>query len=333
MERLKGKGGQIDKNRKILTTIFAVMTTSDINYQQILEDLYHVIKVMPDEGKVAPYIPELAGIDPSKFGVHLAAIGGDQFGIGDYREEFSIQSIVKVLSLTLAFQQKGDTLWERVGVEPSGNPFNSLWQLEYEKGKPRNPLINSGAIVICDILCSLYENPLEAFLDFVRKISGNPALVCNEAVAASEKKLGYRNAALINLMKSCGNIDNDIETVLDLYYHQCSIEMSCEQLANTFLLYVNHGTLISTGEVIITSSMAKRINAIMQSCGFYDEAGEYTFKVGLPGKSGIGGGIVAIHPGKYAVAVWSPKLNKKGNSVKGMQLLEVLTTKTGLSIF
>jgi glutaminase len=309
------------------------MTTSDINYQQILEDLYHVIKVMPDEGKVAPYIPELAEIDPSKFGVHLATIDGDLFGFGDDQEKFSIQSIVKVLSLTLAFQQKGDALWERVGVEPSGNPFNSLWQLEYEKGKPRNPLINSGAIVICDILCSLYENPLETFLDFVRKISGNPELVCNEAVAASEKKLGYRNAALINLMKSCANIDNDIETVLDLYYHQCSIEMSCEQLANTFLMYVNHGTLVSTGEVIITSSMAKRINAIMQSCGFYDEAGEYTFKVGLPGKSGIGGGIVAIHPGKYAVAVWSPKLNKKGNSVKGMQLLEVLTTKTGLSIF
>jgi glutaminase len=309
------------------------MSTSEINYQQNLKDLYHVIKVMPDQGEVAPYIPELAEIDPSKFGVHLAAIDGEQFGFGDHKEKFSIQSIVKVLSLTLAFQQKGDTLWERVGVEPSGNPFNSLWQLEYEKGKPRNPLINSGAIVICDILCTLYENPLETFLAFVRKISGNPDLVYNEAVAASEKKLGYRNAALINLMKSCGNIDNDIETVLDLYYHQCSIEMSCEQLANTFLMYVNHGTLVSTGEVIITSSMAKRINAIMQSCGFYDEAGEYTFKVGLPGKSGIGGGIVAIHPGKYAVAVWSPKLNKKGNSVKGMQLLEILTTKTGLSIF
>ena len=309
------------------------MATNSTNYQDILEDLYHVIKVMPDAGKVAPYIPELAAIDPSKFGVHLAAIEGDQIGFGDHQEEFSIQSIVKVLSLTLAFQQKGDRLWERVGVEPSGNPFNSLWQLEYEKGKPRNPLINSGAIVICDMLCSLYEKPLDTFLAFIRKISGNADLVCNEAVAASEKKLGYRNAALINMMKSSGNIDNDIETVLDLYYHLCSIEMSCAQLANTFLMYANHGTIVSTGEAIITSSMAKRINAIMQTCGFYDEAGEYTFKVGLPGKSGIGGGIVAIHPGKYAVAVWSPKLNEKGNSVKGMQLLEILTTKTGHSIF
>ncbi|HEY3387243.1 MAG TPA: glutaminase [Saprospiraceae bacterium] len=303
------------------------------DYQHILEDLYHVIKVIPDNGLVAPYIPELAEIDPTKFGVHLATASGDHFGFGDHEEKFSIQSIGKVLSLTLAFQQKGEILWERVGVEPSGNPFNSLWQLEYEKGKPRNPLINSGAIVICDILCSLYEEPLKELLSFVRKISGNPAIGSNEQVAASEMKLGFRNAALINLMKSCNNIDNNIDEVLDLYYHMCAIEMSCAELANTFLLYANHGKLVSTGELVITSSMAKRINAIMQTCGFYDEAGEYTFKVGLPGKSGIGGGIVAIHPGNYAVAVWSPKLNAKGNSVKGMQLLEILTTKTGLSIF
>ncbi len=303
------------------------------DYQQILEELYHVIKVKPDAGQVAPYIPELAEIDPSKFGVHLAATSGEQSGIGDHREKFSIQSIGKVLSLTLAFQQRGEVLWDRVGVEPSGNPFNSLWQLEYEKGKPRNPLINSGAIVICDMLCTLYDDPLNELLAFVRKISGNEEIGCNHQVAASEKKLGFRNAALINLMKSCHNIDNEIDEVMDLYYHMCSIEMSCEELANTFLLYANHGKLVTTGEPVITSSMAKRINAIMQTCGFYDEAGEYTFKVGLPGKSGIGGGIVAIHPGSYAVAVWSPRLNAKGNSVKGMQLLETLTSKTGLSIF
>lgn len=305
----------------------------NIDYQKILEDLYHVIKVIPDEGKVAPYIPELALIDPSKFGVHLSTTLGEQFGVGDHKERFSIQSIVKVLSLTLAFQQKGEALWERVGVEPSGNPFNSLWQLEYEKGIPRNPLINSGAIVICDILCTLYANPFDEFLQFVRRISGNDQIDSNLAVARSERELGYRNAALINMMKASGNIYNDINRVLDLYYRQCAIEMSCAELANTFLLYANHGSLVNTGESVITSSMAKRINAIMQTCGFYDEAGEFTFKVGLPGKSGIGGGIVAIHPGKYAVAVWSPRLNKKGNSVKGMQLLEKLTTKTGLSIF
>jgi glutaminase len=303
------------------------------DYQHILQELYHVIKVIPDGGQVAPYIPELAEIDPSKFGVCLSTTSGEHYGFGDFKEKFSIQSIGKVLSLTLAFQQKGEALWERVGVEPSGNPFNSLWQLEYEKGKPRNPLINSGAIVICDILCTLYDDPLNELLAFVRRISGNEEIGCNNQVAASEKKLGFRNAALINLMKSCHTIDNEIDEVMDLYYHMCSIEMSCAELANTFLLYANHGKRLSTDEAVITSSMAKRINAIMQTCGFYDEAGEYTFKVGLPGKSGIGGGIVAIHPGNYAVAVWSPKLNAKGNSVKGMQLLELLTTKTGLSIF
>ena len=303
------------------------------DYQNILDELYRVIRVLPDAGVVAPYIPELAAVDPSKFGVHLATVDGEPFGAGDHQEKFSIQSIGKVLSLTLAFQQRGEVLWERVGVEPSGNPFNSLWQLEYEKGKPRNPLINSGAIVICDILCSLYKDPGQELLHFIRRISGNAEIGYNERVAASEKSLGFRNAALINLMKSCHNIENDIDRVMDLYYHMCSIEMTCEELANTFLLYANHGKLIRSGEAVITSSMAKRINAIMQTCGFYDEAGEYTFKVGLPGKSGIGGGIVAIHPGRYAVAVWSPKLNPKGNSVKGMQLLETLTTKTGMSIF
>ena len=303
------------------------------NYQPVIEELFHSIRDMEDEGQVAQYIPELASISPLKFGVHLCTIDGMKYGVGDNEEKFSVQSIVKVLSLTLAFQQMGESLWNRVGVEPSGSAFNSLWQLEYEKGIPRNPLINSGAIVICDILCTLYPDPWKSFLEFLHNISGDPSINCNEAVATSESRLGFRNAALINMMASCGNIHNPIDRVLDLYYKQCAIEMSCKELADTFLLYANHGKLLNTSEAIITSSMAKRINAIMQTCGFYDEAGEYTFKVGLPGKSGIGGGIVAVHPGNFAVAVWSPKLNKKGNSVKGMRFLEALTTETGYSIF
>lgn len=300
---------------------------------QLLEEIYATILQSQDEGQVAAYIPELAIVDPEKFGVHLSTIEGHQYGVGDHEEKFSIQSISKVLALTLAFQHKGEELWKRVGVEPSGNPFNSLWQLEYEKGKPRNPLINSGAIVICDILCSLFPEPKTTLIDFVREISGISTINYNKQVATSERNLGFRNAALINMMKASGNIDNDIDSVLDLYYHQCSIEMSCEELSNTFLMYANHGVIKSTGKQLISSSMTKRINAIMQTCGFYDEAGEFSFKVGLPGKSGIGGGIVATHPGNYSVAVWSPRLNKKGNSVKGMKFLEMLTTKTGLSIF
>lgn len=302
-------------------------------FEEIIQSIYLQLKGTPIEGNVTSYIPELSGVDPSKFGVHLWSTNGKSFGLGDHEEKFSIQSIAKVLSLTLAFQQMGEELWTRVGVEPSGNPFNSLWQLEYEKGKPRNPLINSGAIVICDMLCSLFEDPQHVLLEFVRKISGIPTVDYDPQLAASEKRSGFRNAALINMMKASGNIHNDIEQVLDLYYHQCSIAMSCQELAKTFLLFAGHGTLPETGEKIINSSKAKRINAIMQTCGFYDEAGEFSYRVGLPGKSGIGGGIVATHPGQYAVAVWSPPLNAKGNSVRGMKFLELLTTMTGLSIF
>ena len=305
----------------------------NIQYQEILSAIYHEVSQTTDEGEVTRYIPELASVDPQKFGVHLCTLDGRQYGVGDNEEKFSIQSITKVLALTIAFEHLGDDLWSRVGVEPSGSPFNSLWQLEYEKGKPRNPLINSGAIVICDILCSLFPDPKSVLIEYVRKISGVQTINYNPKVAASEKSLGFRNTALINLMKASGNIQNEIDKVLDLYYYQCSLEMTCKELARTFLLYANHGMLIDTGEQIITSSMTKRINAIMQTCGFYDEAGEFSFKVGLPGKSGIGGGIVAVHPGKYSVAVWSPRLNKKGNSVKGMKFLELLTTETGSSVF
>jgi glutaminase len=302
------------------------------DYQKILEDIYKETHHI-DEGEVIKYIPELALADPAKFGVHLFTIDHEHYGVGDHGEKFSIQSIAKVLSLTLAYQYHGEELWHRVGVEPSGNPFNSLWQLEYEKGKPRNPLINSGAIVVCDMLCSLFRDPKTEMINFIRKVSGIASIDYNGQVAHSEKSLGFRNAALINMMKASGNIHNRIEDVLDLYYHQCSIEMSCKELAATFILYANRGKSLASEDQIITSSMAKRINAIMQTCGFYDEAGEFTFKVGLPGKSGIGGGIVAVHPGKYSVAVWSPRLNNKGNSVKGMKFLELLTTNTGLSIF
>lgn len=304
-----------------------------MDYGKVLLSVFEEVRQLPDAGQVTPYIPPLSIVPPDKFGVHLCTLDGNEYGMGDDLEKFSIQSIAKVLSLTLAFQQQGESLWNRVGVEPSGNPFNSLWQLEYEKGIPRNPLINSGAIVVCDILCTLYDDPWKEFIAFVSKIAGSKHIASNDEVAVTEQRLGFRNAALINMMKASGNIVNDIDRVMELYYRQCAIEMSCAELARTFLLYVNHGKLLATGEEIITTSMAKRINAIMQTCGFYDEAGEYTFKVGLPGKSGIGGGIAAIHPGKYSIAVWSPRLNKKGNSVKGMELLERFTTATGLSIF
>lgn len=304
-----------------------------MEYDKVINEIFFDLDFDASEGKVADYIPELAKVDPNKFGVHLCTLDGENFGLGNYNEAFSIQSISKVLSLTLAFKLDGDRIWQRVGVEPSGNPFNSLVQLEYEHGIPRNPLINSGAMVICDMLISKLENPKEDFLNFVRNIAGDPSINYNPKVAGSELEHGHRNVALANFMKSFNNITNSVEEVLDFYFCQCSLEMSCRQLAHTFLLYAAHGTLPETGKEIISVSKAKRINAIMQTCGFYDESGDFTFKVGLPGKSGVGGGITAVYPGSYSVSVWSPRLNKKGNSVLGIQFLEQLTTKTRASIF
>ena len=234
--------------------------------------------------------------------------------------------------MALAFSYLDENIWKRVGVEPSGTAFNSLVQLEYEKGIPRNPFINSGAIVIADMLLTCLENPKEDFLQFIRMISGSKTIEYNSAVAQSEKDNGYRNSALANFLKSFGNIDNNVDDVLDFYFHQCSIEMNCQELANSFFFFANEGETKDKNK-ILTKSQVKRLNALMQTCGFYDESGEFTYKVGLPGKSGIGGGIVALYPKVFVVATWSPKLNKKGNSELGMHALEALTTKTGMSVF
>jgi glutaminase len=304
-----------------------------MDYQKLFSEIAVELRKIEDIGKVASYIPELSNIDPNKFGIHLATLDDQSYGLGDFNEKFSIQSISKVLSLTLAYELEGEKLWSRMGVEPSGTPFNSLVQLEYENGIPRNPLINAGALVICDILVSRLKNPKQDFIEFVRKLSGDPGLDYCSRIAESEKETSYKNAALINLMKDYGNINNDIAIVLDFYFHLCSIEMSCKELTRVFLFLAANGVNPHTGEKVTSISNSKRINAIMLLCGFYDEAGEFAFKVGLPGKSGVGGGIIAIHPGKYCIAVWSPKLNRMGNSFKGMKILEFITTQTQSSIF
>ncbi len=303
------------------------------DYNNIFKEIFLQIEQTQDRGKIADYIPELGGVDPNKFGVHLISIDGRHYSFGDSDELFSIQSIAKVLTLSLAYKLENQKLWKRVGVEPSGNPFNSLVQLEYDEGVPRNPFINAGALVISDMLISLLEYPKQEFIEFVRKLSNNNKIDYCSRIAQSEKEVGYRNAALVNLMKSFGNIDNEVDDVLDFYFNLCSIRMTNKDLAQTFMYLANNGIEPISGERILSLSKTKRINAIMQTCGFYDEAGEFSFKVGLPGKSGVGGGIVALLPNKYCIATWSPKLNKKGNSFKGMKFLELFTTKTELSIF
>ncbi|MGX7668962.1 glutaminase [Flavobacterium pedocola] len=303
-----------------------------MDFTSILEEIYAEAKALPPIGTVASTIPELEKIDPNKFGIHLTTIDGQDFGVGDSNEKFSIQSVSKALTVALAFSFLGEKVWERVGVEPSGNPFNSLVQLEYEKGIPRNPFINAGALVIADMLITHLQHPKQDFLDFIRTISGCPTIDFNTEVAASEKVTGFRNAALCNFLKSFGNIQNDVEEVLDFYFHQCSLEMTCKELAHSFFFFANEGKT-KDGKQILTQSQVKRINALMQTCGFYDESGEFTYKVGLPGKSGIGGGIGALFPKNFTVATWCPRLNEKGNSELGMYALEQLTTKTGMSIF
>lgn len=304
-----------------------------MKFEAQIRDAYKKIKALENSGNVASYIPELGNVDQSSFGIHISTIGNESFGVGDSEQKFSIQSIAKVLALSLAYSIHGDTIWDKVGVEPSGTAFNSLVQLEADKGVPRNPFLNAGAIVISDILVSSLKNPKEDFLAYVNQLSSNSNLSYSDKIAQSEKTVGYRNVALCNFIKSFGRIENEPSEVLDFYYALCSIEMTCKELSEVFLFLANNGIVPQSDTSILSESQSKRINALMQTCGFYDESGEFAFKVGLPGKSGVGGGIIAVHPDQYAIAVWSPKLNEKGNSYKGMKFLEEFTTQTESSIF
>lgn len=305
-----------------------------MNYQKVLEEIEKEIQPFLNEGKLANYIPALANVDDKKFAMSIQLFDGTSYHIGDSNLKFSIQSISKVFTFTLALNHYGKDLYKRVGHEPSGNPFNSLVQLEYENGIPRNPFINAGALVTADSLISIYKkNTFDTILDFIKKTSNDETVTYDEEIFKSELAHGFRNFALINMIKSFNNINNNIDDVIDTYFKQCSIMMNSSQLAKSMLFLANHGVNPLTNEEIITESKAKRINSLMLTCGHYDASGDFAYKVGLPGKSGVGGGIVAVVPKKMAISVYSPKLNLQGNSLVGTKALELFTTKTGLSIF
>jgi len=303
-----------------------------IDFQNVIEAVHKELKSETNKGLVASYIPELSNINPQNFGIFVKHINGKSYAVGDWNVPFSIQSISKAISLALVLPIYKNSIWERMDVEPSGNPFNHLSLLELENGIPRNPFINAGAIVIADMLVTHFKNPKQVFLDYVRDLANDQTIDFNYSVAKSERLTGFGNYAAANLLKSFNNLENDVDDVLDLYFHQCSIEMTCEQLSNAFFMFANNGKCLQQKERL-TSSQAKRINAIMLTCGFYDEAGEFAFEVGLPGKSGVGGGIIALLPNHFTIATWSPGLNEKGNSLIGMKALELFTTKTKRSIF
>ncbi|GAB2970610.1 glutaminase [Streptomyces pseudoechinosporeus] len=308
------------------------MSTSSPAFQPVLHRIAAEIENMPARGRPADYIPALAACDPRRFGMAVAELDGTVHGVGDWRQPFSAQSLTKVFTLALVLAGGGDALWEHVGREPSGNPFNSLVQLEYENGIPRNPFINAGALVVTDRLHTQTDDAAGTLLDFLRAESGNAQLAINKDVAASEAAHGDRNAALGHFMASYGNIGNPVPVLLDQYFRQCSIEASCADLALATGFLARPG-IRADGTRLLTRSQAKQVNAVMLTCGTYDAAGEFAYRVGLPGKSGVGGGIIAVVPGRCTLCVWSPGLDERGNSVAGVAALERFTTLTGLSVF
>ncbi|MBZ4020175.1 glutaminase [Streptomyces purpurogeneiscleroticus] len=303
-----------------------------MDYQAVLEEVADRARPLVRQGKVADYIPALERVSPDRFGIALTDIHGETYGVGDWEVPFSVQSISKAFSLALVLAQEDQSIWERVGREPSGTAFNSLVQLEYEQGIPRNPFLNSGALVVTDRLQTLTGDASTALLDFLREESGNPELSFDQAVAGSEAEHGDRNAALAHFMASFGNLENPVPSVIEHYFWQCSIEMSCRDLATAGGFLARHG-LRADGTRLLHARDAKRMNAVMLTCGTYDAAGEFAYRVGLPAKSGVGGGIVAVVPGRCTLCVWSPGLDARGNSVAGAAALDHFTTLTGWSVF
>ena len=303
-----------------------------MDYQEILLEIFQEIQPLVGRGKLPTYIPALAAVSLDKFGIALHTIEGQTHHVGDASERFSIQSISKLFSLTLALRLIGANTWKRVGREPSGTPFNSLVQLEYELGIPRNPFINAGALVIADILLEHLQEPRREFLEFMRRLAAVPDLQHNEEIFQAEITNAHRNRAMANLLKDFGNLHHTVDDVLDFYCFQCSVMMSCQELAASCLFLANQGVSTLCGDVLPLRK-TKRLNAVMLTCGTYDAAGDFAFRVGLPGKSGVAGGIVAVVPRKISLCVWSPALNEAGNSYAGTKALELFTTKTRLSIF
>lgn len=288
------------------------------------------------EGKVATYIPELGKADPNTLGICITTLHGEEYFGGDYETKFTIQSISKVITLMLALLDNGrDRVFSKVGVEPTADAFNSIITLETKNTqKPLNPMINAGAIATVSLIEG--KNSEESFnriLNFTRKITGNPDININKDVYNSEKATGHRNRALAYFMKSTGVIETDVEEVLDVYFKQCSMEATCKDIARIGAMLANDGVLPWSGERIIPRHVARIVKTIMVTCGLYDASGQFAVEIGVPAKSGVGGGILAAVPGRMGIGVLSPALDARGNSIAGLKALEELSKELDLSIF
>ena len=311
------------------------MSRRGVDLQALVDDIAARMRRETERGKPASYIPQLASGDPRRFGLCVVPLEGPAATAGEADAAFSIQSISKVFTLTLALNTVGAKLWRRVGREPSGDPFNSIVQLESETGRPRNPFINAGAILVADVLLTgrRRAETVAEILAFMRRVAGDDAIAIDHSVAKSEAETGFRNAALANFMKADGNLRCAAQRVLDVYFNQCAIAMSCRQLAMAGRYLANGGATPDDPEPVVTPDRARRIAALMLTCGHYDASGEFAFRVGIPAKSGVGGGILGVVPGVASIAAWCPGLDETGNSLIASRAFEALAAETGWSVF
>lgn len=302
---------------------------------KMLEELVKTNRKYAFDGKVATYIPELAIADPNLAGICVSD-GKTMSCAGDSRVKFTLQSVSKPLVLILALMDKGeDFVFEKVGKEPTGDPFNSIIRLEtYKKQKPYNPMINAGAIAVAALIeGETVEIRQQRILNFIRRIAHNSEIRLNDAVLNSEKATGHRNRSIAHFLKDIGNIEGDPDEVLEVYFSQCSIEIDCRDLANIAMILAQDGKSHVTGEQIFPKRYAKIAKSYMMTCGMYDGSGEFAISVGIPAKSGVGGGILAVVPGRYGIGVFGPSLDDKGNSVVGLKMLETLSEHYDFNIF
>ncbi|MGG1660233.1 glutaminase A [Brevibacillus sp. NRS-1366] len=289
-----------------------------------------------DKGKVAAYIPELAKEDPGQLGVSVCFPDGTMLSAGNVDVRFTLQSISKIFSLIIALCQNGQKhVFERVGKEPTGDPFNSIIKLETIKShKPLNPMINAGAIAVAGMIQGEnIDDRLNRVLDMLRKMTGNPAICVNEAVYCSEKSTADRNRALAWFLKDSGILTTDVEETLDLYFRYCSIEVSVKDIAHMGMVLAADGIDVQTGERFFPEEVARICKTFMVTCGMYNASGEFAIDVGIPAKSGVAGGIMACVPHRMGIGVFGPSLDEKGNSVAGIKLLALLSKEWKLGIF
>lgn len=302
----------------------------------LLESIIENSRPYTERGKVASYIPVLSKANPSDLGICVTTLEGKEYAAGDCEVKFTMQSISKVISLMVALLDKGSkNIFQRVGMEPTGDGFNSIVNLEVKNyNKPFNPMINAGAIVVTSLIeGSSIEEKVEKILSFTKKITGNNSIEFNEEVYLSEKTTGDRNRALAYFMKGNGILQGDVEEHLDVYFRQCSIEVTCRDIARIGAMLANDGVLPWSGERVISREASRIVKTIMVTCGMYDESGEFAVHIGIPAKSGVGGGILASVPKRMGIGVYGPALDEKGSSIAGMMLLQELSKELDLSIF